>query len=789
MSRSGVRLLVWMVAVAGAFAATGTSARSLDIQQRMAARAAIEEVYQSHRIWPAGNEGSKPALRDVLPDSALRAAVEDDLLKGKALERIWGRSIGAEDLNAEIERMAASTRAPGVLQELFAALGNDPVLVAECLARPLLTDRLIRSAYASDPRYQEEIRTAVEHALQRRPVIADLRRDAEYAEAIWTYGRGAERAERQGGARVISMDEATWRQSLARLHEEFGSGSDWARVHQGVEDLPVGILSSLQEDDERFFVQTVLEKNEARVKVATVAWRKTSFEEWWARTSPGLAGSSADPDAGIAIGAGLESLPAIAANSCTSDTWTPTQTTGAPSGRLFFPAVWTGTEMILWGGYSGTTNMDTNTGGRYNPATNSWLPTSLTNAPLQRDSHSAVWTGAKVVIWGGSNEILAPKDSGGRYDPATNTWLATSTPAAAPTARLEHTAVWSGTRMIVWGGWNGANQTYDTGALYDPVGDGWTATNRTGAPVPRVHHTAIWSGSAMIIWGGEDAADLPQNTGGLFNPGNNTWTAATSLTGAPSMRLNHTAVWTGTRMIVWGGYDGAMKLNTGGIFDPGQNTWTPTSTTGAPAVRNLHVAVWADSVSQMIVWGGENELAQPLTTGGRYNPAADSWSATSNVGAPVRGQWAPAIWTGSEMIVWGGWDLTGQVDLNTGGRYCATACAAPPPGGATTISVAAGPDVVSWTAIAGADTYDLVRGSLGLLGSSGGNFTTSLQACVVNDLAATSFPDATPAPVGNGFYYLVRGASCGGAGTYDEGGGSQVGSRDAEIAASASNCP
>jgi len=100
-----------------------------------------------------------------------------------------------------------------------------------------------------------------------------------------------------------------------------------------------------------------------------------------------------------------------------------------------------------------------------------------------------------------------------------------------------------------------------------------------------------------------------------------------------------------------------------------------------------------------------------------------------------------------------------------------------------------GPDVVSWSAVGGADRYDLVRGSLTLLNSSGGNFTTALQACLVNDQAGLSFGDGTQPPAGSGFFYLVRGTSCGGAGTYDSVGGNQVGSRDAEIAASASACP
>ena len=40
--------------------------------------------------------------------------------------------------------MASHTKQPEVLRELFEALGNDPFVIAECLARPVLTERLMR---------------------------------------------------------------------------------------------------------------------------------------------------------------------------------------------------------------------------------------------------------------------------------------------------------------------------------------------------------------------------------------------------------------------------------------------------------------------------------------------------------------------------------------------------------------------------------------------------------------------------------------------------------------------
>jgi N-acetylneuraminic acid mutarotase len=102
-------------------------------------------------------------------------------------------------------------------------------------------------------------------------------------------------------------------------------------------------------------------------------------------------------------------------------------------------------------------------------------------------------------------------------------------------------------------------------------------------------------------------------------------------------------------MIVWGGLGPPNFLNTGGRYNPNTDTWTATSTTGAPTVRYIHTAVWTGT--EMIIWGGGGNLI--VNTGGRYNPATDGWTATSTTNAPTGRDSHTAVWTGSEMIVWG----------------------------------------------------------------------------------------------------------------------------------------
>ena len=78
----------------------------------------------------------------------------------------------------------------------------------------------------------------------------------------------------------------------------------------------------------------------------------------------------------------------------------PRQSCSTPDARRAFSGVWSGTELIIWGG--GVTGFGPSiTGGRFNPTTNTWTETSLVNAPSAREWHSAVWTGSEMIVWGG----------------------------------------------------------------------------------------------------------------------------------------------------------------------------------------------------------------------------------------------------------------------------------------------------------------------------------------------------------------------------------------------------
>src|SRR6266542_279896 len=150
------------------------SHRTLTFIERVAYQRAIEEVYWRHRIWPKERPDPKPSLEAVMSQAQLEKKVKDYLRKSQALEDYWQRPLTAEQLQAEMDRMAQHTKQPEVLKELFDALGNDPFVIAECLARPALANRLLTSWYAHDERIHGALKQRIEAELQAHPSVEQM---------------------------------------------------------------------------------------------------------------------------------------------------------------------------------------------------------------------------------------------------------------------------------------------------------------------------------------------------------------------------------------------------------------------------------------------------------------------------------------------------------------------------------------------------------------------------------------------------------------------------------------
>ena len=163
----------------------------------------------------------------------------------------------------------------------------------------------------------------------------------------------------------------------------------------------------------------------------------------------------------------------------------------------------------------------------------------------------------------------------------------------------------------------------------------------------------VWTGDRLIIWGGLGNGGALNSGGRLgFNAsGDPLGWQPVSLSGAPSARSGHTAVWTGQRLIVWGGRNGGTRLGDGALYDPATDTWQPTSALGGPTPRSGHNGLWAGG--EMIVFGGET-AAGATADGYAYDPVKDMWRTLSGAGNPLIRTEATAVWTGHELAVFGG---------------------------------------------------------------------------------------------------------------------------------------
>jgi hypothetical protein len=660
----GAWLVASVVAVPGVLALRPPE---LDFERLVACRWAVEEVYWRHRIWPESNPGAKPPLAAVLPREVVAARMDDALRQVSVLADGWNLRIDAAALARELGRMARQSRDPALLRELFAAAGSGEA-AALCLALPELAKSRLADLYAEDAELHRPLREAAAAALEVEADFAALE-DHGAEVTLLELVRG-ERAEGPGLEGRLVLDEAQWRGQLANLAGAFadpargltGSG----RVQIAAEEatvrlpaLPVGRRSQLVETLEAFVVHEVREASGERLVVATASWRKVPVDTWWQERREEVARAEVE--------AAEVSLPEITATACVDDTWTPTAVDDLPSPRRGHVAVWTGTEMLVWGGYDNQSMRAD--GGRYTPATDSWLPMSGTGAPSARWLATAVWTGQQMLVWGGAASVSADMlGSGGRYTPATDQWLAISTASPAPTPRFRHTAVWTGSQMIVWGGLNAFGFALGSGAIYTPTSNLWSAMDGTPPPA-RYWASAVWTGTQMVVWGGENTLGQPLQDGGAYTPGSPGSWAPISGTGAPSARALHTAVWAGPpvqRMIVWGGRHGpSTVLASGAVYDPLSDSWGPLASSGAPSGRFYHSATWTGS--EMVVWGGTLGETMGLSNGARYDPVADSWEPTGAVGAPSPRYLHTAVWTGQELIVWGGYHSGAHRD--SGGRY------------------------------------------------------------------------------------------------------------------------
>ncbi len=330
------------------------------------------------------------------------------------------------------------------------------------------------------------------------------------------------------------------------------------------------------------------------------------------------------------------------------DTWAPVPE-GPLSARAGFSAVWTGRELILWGGNLGAALVHGD-GAAYDPAAGTWR--ELPPAPAgfgPRLWHSAVWTGAEMLLWGGYVE--GPDDvEGVAYDPVTDRWRPLA--SVGEPHRWLHTAVWTGREMVVWGGEVKGGGREASGLAYDTATDSWRRLPE--APVAaRALHTAVWTGREMVVWGGAARDGAYAADGAAYDPAADTWEL---LPAAPlSARARHAALWDGEAMVVWAGrlVPVGPGSSDGGAYDPVTGEWRVLPAT-ALEERESPVLVATDA--GLLAWSGNRQaqagVPRGLRTGSLLAGPDRGWRQLRSSPFEGGGDFV-GVWTGDVLLVWG----------------------------------------------------------------------------------------------------------------------------------------
>lgn len=343
---------------------------------------------------------------------------------------------------------------------------------------------------------------------------------------------------------------------------------------------------------------------------------------------------------------------------------------------------------------------------------------TMSAGPLAgRAAHSAVWTGSQMLIWGGRNTAgTALYGDGARYDLATDTWSPMAPPPTGFAARSNHGTAWTGSKMVVWGG-SGSTGSLADGAIYDPSKDSWKLM-RASPLTARFPNAAYATTTGDVLLWGNASIDGTVGDGAAYTPVTDAWTAMPSF---PLAARNAPVFqWTGTQLMVWGGGTPTTTLSDGARYNPVSGSWTkldspplgfmsrvfpgqctvngglifvggispagptyladglyfdaagavqvvapiPSSVLSIPA-RDLMQA-WCDGADRCWFWsGGQLDMftgtsASVLPGGASYSLSSKTWSSMTLIGEPVARAYGSAVWTGKSAIVWGGSNPTGE---------------------------------------------------------------------------------------------------------------------------------
>jgi hypothetical protein len=275
-----------------------------------------------------------------------------------------------------------------------------------------------------------------------------------------------------------------------------------------------------------------------------------------------------------------------------------------PEVRSVAAEAWTGSELLIWGGYeyTGFSDEDPESNGyRFDPASVTW--TDMPASPLRGRTESAsAWTGRELLIWGGWDGGFRDEPffgDGAAFDPALGSWRMLPPAPIEPRTPL---SVWTGEELIVWGSQD-RDRRYVNGAAYDPRTDSWRRI--ADAPIELTDATAVWTGDVMVVFGaalhGGNHAETPTAIGASYDPETDSWTRIADSDLSPQAS---TAAWDGSRVIAWD-YE-----NRSAAYDPHTDAWQPLPKidiwTGecSPNAVGLDGAVFGDYCDIQVLYAG-----------------------------------------------------------------------------------------------------------------------------------------------------------------------------------------
>ncbi|CAN5455996.1 hypothetical protein BH23ACT9_BH23ACT9_09190 [soil metagenome] len=339
-------------------------------------------------------------------------------------------------------------------------------------------------------------------------------------------------------------------------------------------------------------------------------------------------------------------------------------------------AVWTGTEVLFWGGFADPPNAIDNRmhdGAALDPTTGEWRV--IADAPIDPDfQQTAIWTGREMLVytWQGDGAgYSATPVSQAAYDPAADTWrpVADDPLGIAAPVLLE----WTGDALLLMAvGVNGLEGAGELrGALYNPDADTWTTIAPTRLPGHLGGANAVWTGDRAIVWGGTETAfvacalecpePVPANAeAAAYDPASDGWT---ELPDAPeAVREPAQPLWAGDRALVVG-----REFEGGAVtaYQPDDGTAEPIGhVIGGEEARErpLLATRWTGEALLSLAGqqqrydeeflGTEVPTDTPVLTGQLLELDGTATDLPDIAVGTATGQ--SVVWTSTSLVVWGG---------------------------------------------------------------------------------------------------------------------------------------